>query len=72
MGAFQEQLRSGYCESGWDGGYWRLEMRLELVLGYGPPLGDSGARCGYTEAVHDNTGTVCDRTRAACACTARV
>ena len=33
--AVPERLQSGHrgCDSGWGGGYWRLEMRLGLVLG---------------------------------------
>ena len=34
MGAIPQRLQSGHrgCESGWGGNYWRLEMRLGLVL----------------------------------------
>ena len=42
IGAVPERLRSGHggCESGRGvGGYWRLEMRLGLVLGYGNAFG---------------------------------
>ena len=40
--AVPERLQSGHrgWESGWGGGgFWRLEMRLGLVLGYGNAFG---------------------------------
>ena len=48
IGAVPERLQSGHggCESGWWGGYWRLERRLGLVLGDGNAFGvESGPEC---------------------------
>ena len=40
-GAVPGRLPSGHrgCDSGWGGGYWRLEMRLGLGLRYGNAFG---------------------------------
>ena len=49
IGAVPERLQSGRrgCESGWGvGGYWRLEMRLGLVLGYGNAFGVESGQWG--------------------------
>ena len=49
IGAVPERLQSGHrgCESGWGvGGYWRLEMRLGLVLGYGNAFGVGSGQWG--------------------------
>ena len=47
IGTVPERLQSGHkgCQSGWGvGGFWRLEMRLVLVLGYGNAFGvDQGS-----------------------------
>ena len=41
MGAFHGSHGRGYrgCESDWGDGYWRLGMRLGLVLGDGNAFG---------------------------------
>ena len=41
MGAIPQQRQSGYrgLRKRLGGGYWRLEMRLELALGYGNAFG---------------------------------
>ena len=53
IGAVPERLQSGHrrCESGWGGGYWRLEMRLGLVLGYGNAFGVKLVQWGRGEGV---------------------
>ena len=49
MGAVVERLQSVHrgCESGWGGGgFWRLGMRLGLVLGYGNVFGVESVQWG--------------------------
>ena len=49
MGAVPERLQSGHggCESGWGGGgFWRLEKRLGLALGYGNAFGAESVQWG--------------------------
>ena len=55
IGAAPERLQNGHrgCESGLGGGgFWRLEMRLWLVLGYGNAFGvGSGLEWGGGKGV---------------------
>ena len=51
IGAVPERVQSGHggCESGCGGGFWRLEMRLGLVLGYENAFGVESVQWGRGE-----------------------